>query len=208
MANFCQNCGAPLTGSPKFCTACGAAIAEAAPAPTTTPPETLPSSPATLPEQPPSPPAMGVPIPPPPPGCGPDYGPGGAAFGATERYVPDDDLVSMFLRYDNRLNRKSYILRSLALFAAIFVVAMILAFLSALLKSSAIRTMSQLISLVFAVPGLLLSVRRLHDLNRPTWWIIGNFIPFLNILFACYLVFFKGTDGPNRYGPDPLEGRP
>ena len=33
--------------------------------------------------------------------------------GDGELYMPDIDIKSMFLRYDNRLNRKRYILRSI-----------------------------------------------------------------------------------------------
>jgi uncharacterized membrane protein YhaH (DUF805 family) len=29
-------------------------------------------------------------------------------------------------------------------------------------------------------------------------------IPLLNIVLAVYVICFKGTDGPNDYGPDPL----
>ncbi len=247
MAKFCPNCGAPCIGSPKFCTACGAALTDAAPAPQSPPmpgdtpaapqgqanplPGPDPSQGATAGQpprgdapqeasnslmtrpQPESPqtvyqdaPPFGQPSGPgmPPPG----YGPGATGYpGGGERYVPDEGLVAMFLRHDNRLNRKAYIMRSLALIAAIFVIAMLLGFLSAMLKSPAIRKMSVWISLVFVIPDFMLVIRRLHDLNRSAWWIIIKFIPGLNLLLSCYLLFFKGTEGPNRYGPDPLEGQ-
>ena len=217
MANFCPNCGAPLTGSPKFCPACGAAIADASPVVpasqgTSNPPVARPQGePPALRSQ-----LVNQNVPPPqgqPPGYGPDMeqngdGPGAAGYpGTGEHYVPDEGLVEMFLRHDNRLNRKAYIMRGLAMLAAIFVVAMVLSFLAAVLKNPVIRKMSIWITLLFVIPNLMLAIRRLHDLNRSAWWIIIKFIPGLNILLSCYLLFFKGTEGPNRYGPDPLEGQ-
>jgi uncharacterized membrane protein YhaH (DUF805 family) len=46
--------------------------------------------------------------------------------------------------------------------------------------------------------------KRLHDLERPGthYWLM--FIPIYNIYFFFVLLCRKGTEGPNRYGPDPL----
>jgi uncharacterized membrane protein YhaH (DUF805 family) len=56
------------------------------------------------------------------------------------------------------------------------------------------------------LPGLAISIRRLHDLDRTGWWFLLVFTvvgAIVLIIFACT----KGTDGPNRYGPDPLAGQ-
>lgn len=53
-----------------------------------------------------------------------------------------------------------------------------------------------------------LGVRRLQDLNRSKWLMLMHFIPYIGpIVLGMYLLFFKGTDGPNQYGPDPLQSR-
>ncbi len=124
-------------------------------------------------------------------------------------YVPDEGIVQMFLRYDNRLNRKRYIMRGLALLFAVIVVSTVLGVVLGLagVSDSAIGMLGTLIGLASAVPGCMLAIRRFHDLDRPTWWIIGNFIPIVNVLVSLYLLLAKGTEGPNQYGPDPLEGQ-
>ena len=48
-----------------------------------------------------------------------------------------------------------------------------------------------------------LIIKRLHDLNNNGWWSILIFIPFVNIAFAIYLLFFRGTKEPNRFGNPP-----
>ena len=132
---------------------------------------------------------------------------GAQAFNG-EHYVPDEGIKEMFLRYDNRLNRKRYIMRALALGAAVMVVCLVLGVILGMagMSDSAIGTMGTLIGLGAGIIGLMLAIRRLHDLDRPTWWIIGNFIPFVNVIFGFYLLLAKGTEGPNQFGPDPLEG--
>lgn len=134
------------------------------------------------------------------------YGPEGfAPGGAVPRYEPDTDLQSMFLRYDNRLNRKRYVLRSLALWAAVMILSTVVGLIASFLKIGAVSMLIYLVSLAAVVPGFMLVIRRLHDLDRPTWWCVGCIIPLVNMALAIYLLFFKGTDGPNQYGPDPLE---
>jgi uncharacterized membrane protein YhaH (DUF805 family) len=48
------------------------------------------------------------------------------------------------------------------------------------------------------------TVKRLHDVERPSWhwWLL--LVPVYNIYLALTLVFQRGTLGPNAYGPDPL----
>jgi uncharacterized membrane protein YhaH (DUF805 family) len=48
------------------------------------------------------------------------------------------------------------------------------------------------------------TVRRLHDLNRPSSQFFLLLIPLYNVLFELFLLFAPGTDGPNRFGDDPL----
>lgn len=60
--------------------------------------------------------------------------------------------------------------------------------------------------LALLLPGLAVSIRRLHDLDRTGWWFLLVFTvigAIVLIIFACT----KGTDGPNSYGPDPLAGQ-
>lgn len=124
-----------------------------------------------------------------------------------EIYIPDNDIKSMFLRYDNRLNRKRYILRSLVVTVAIIVVAIILSVIANKLGSTGVAVLGILVSAAPVIPAFMLTIRRLHDLNRPAWWCVGFFIPILNFVLCLYLLFYRGTNGPNRYGPDPLSAK-
>lgn len=63
--------------------------------------------------------------------------------------------------------------------------------------------LSVLLILVFFVPALAVSVRRLHDTERSGWWVLISFIPFIGGLVLLVFTVLEGTRGPNRFGPDP-----
>ena len=59
--------------------------------------------------------------------------------------------------------------------------------------------------LALFLPGIAIAIRRLHDLDRTGWWwliALTGIGMILLIIWDC----MKGTDGPNRFGPDPLAG--
>jgi uncharacterized membrane protein YhaH (DUF805 family) len=69
-----------------------------------------------------------------------------------------------------------------------------------------------LYALAVAVPFLAVSVRRLHDLNASGCYLLVFFlvglIPYIGIISAiAQIIIFaqQGTEGENKYGPDPLQ---
>lgn len=61
------------------------------------------------------------------------------------------------------------------------------------------------------IPAIAVSVRRLHDRDMSGWWYLGflvlSTIPFVSALVSIGMLFLfclKGTEGPNRFGGDPL----
>ena len=59
-------------------------------------------------------------------------------------------------------------------------------------------------SLVNIIPGIALSIRRLHDLDKSGWWMLIALIPLIGAIILLVWDCQKGTEGPNRFGPDPL----
>lgn len=60
-----------------------------------------------------------------------------------------------------------------------------------------------LVSLGLFIPGLSVSVRRLHDIDRTGWWLLLC-ITIIGFFVLLYWAFLRGTPGPNRFGPDPM----
>ncbi len=55
------------------------------------------------------------------------------------------------------------------------------------------------------VPGLAVTVRRLHDIDRSGWWLLLMFVPLLGWFTLFIFYCLDGTPGSNRFGPDPKE---
>jgi len=97
-----------------------------------------------------------------------------------EYYVPDKGFVDTFLRYDNRINRKRYIKRIFALVVISFVFGVVVNITLMIVGVDiAEDTLARALGLLTLIPSLSLMIRRLHDLNRPAWWVIATFIPLL-----------------------------
>ena len=58
------------------------------------------------------------------------------------------------------------------------------------------------------VPGLAVSVRRLHDQDRTGWLLLLGLIPFFGWFALFVLMCLDGTRGTNRFGADPKNPSP
>ncbi|MBN2584135.1 MAG: DUF805 domain-containing protein [Planctomycetes bacterium] len=61
-------------------------------------------------------------------------------------------------------------------------------------------------SLAVLLPGLGVSIRRLHDTGRSGWWILIGFVPIVGFIILLVFMVTEGTKGENAYGPDPKAG--
>lgn len=113
----------------------------------------------------------------------------------------------LFFTSEGRLNRKSYIYRSFFLSIVLFVVQGILSFVAE--TFGALDLLFSIIAFVLGIfqlaANIMMGVRRLHDLDKCGWWMLLLIVPLVNLFFCLYLLFFKGTEGPNEYGDDPLQ---
>lgn len=62
---------------------------------------------------------------------------------------------------------------------------------------------SYLYSLAVLVPGLAVSVRRLHDTGRSGWWIIISFVPLVGCIWLIVLLCLDSQPEANNWGENP-----
>lgn len=74
-------------------------------------------------------------------------------------------------------------------------------------NTTGINPIGAIASLATFLPGLAVSIRRLHDIDRVGWWVLLAFIPVIGWIVLIYWACLRGTVGANRFGPDPLEGK-
>ena len=118
------------------------------------------------------------------------------------------ELINEVYKTEGRLNRLRYLKYQVIWYLISAVIGFILGFVSGFLTSdveSILVTMPTGIwSFIAGVGGIMLSIRRLHDLDKSGWWLILSLVPLVNIFFLLYLWLAPGTAGYNRYGQDPL----
>lgn len=119
-------------------------------------------------------------------------------------------LTTLFFTFEGRLNRQAYIFRGIFLSLTLGILETVLTLCADENVMGAVDILLLLIALACSIlsfwAGLALNVRRLHDLDKSGWWLLIMCIPFVNFFFGLYILSFKGTEGANEYGDDPLQG--
>lgn len=55
------------------------------------------------------------------------------------------------------------------------------------------------------IPDCIVGIKRLHDIDRSGWWVLILYIPIYGIIWFIVEVWLEpGTDGPNRFGEEPV----
>ena len=65
------------------------------------------------------------------------------------------------------------------------------------------KIVEALMYLLILAGSIIVARRRLHDLDRNGWLAVLVVVPLLNVLLFLYLLFARGTEGANEYGPPP-----
>ena len=62
--------------------------------------------------------------------------------------------------------------------------------------------LSMLYGLAVLLPGIAVSIRRLHDTDRSGWWLLIGLIPVVGLVLLYFMVL-DSTPGDNQYGVNP-----
>jgi uncharacterized membrane protein YhaH (DUF805 family) len=114
------------------------------------------------------------------------------------------------LDFDGRSRRKEYWMFFLGLVTiyltllAIGVIALGLSQGIGLLAGT-VLVVCLVVSLALLLPSIAVQVRRFHDQNLSGWFVLLNLIPYFGSLIVLVFMCIPGTQGSNRFGPDPLE---
>ena len=66
-----------------------------------------------------------------------------------------------------------------------------------------VSPLNGIFALITLVPSLAVAARRMHDMDRTGWWLLLLLTGIGGLVLLIWFSF-KGTHGPNRFGPDPL----
>jgi uncharacterized membrane protein YhaH (DUF805 family) len=65
-----------------------------------------------------------------------------------------------------------------------------------------------LFTLAVLLPSLAIGARRLHDTGKSGWWQLIALIPIIGWIILIIFLVTKSDVGANKYGPDPVSGKP
>ena len=102
-----------------------------------------------------------------------------------------------FFIFTNRASRSEY--WWFILFYTIF------ATIPTLVPNENVVVFGYIMSLLLFIPGIAVTVRRLHDINKSGWFILISLIPILGSIIVLVMTIEKGTLGKNRFGEYPLK---
>ena len=111
-------------------------------------------------------------------------------------------VQTFFKRYadfNGRSSRSEYWWAYLGIILITFVVGLV----SGLLGETIGGFIFLIFYLAILVPSIAIGVRRLHDLDKSGWFYLLALVPLVSLILLVWFCM-KGTDGPNRFGPDPL----
>ncbi|NNH26329.1 DUF805 domain-containing protein [Acinetobacter terrestris] len=109
-----------------------------------------------------------------------------------------------------RFGRLSYLgWNMLMSFSILIIIGIIAAFSPGLLADPTTMTGSSMLAtvligiayIVLLYFSFVFTIRRLHDRNHIGWLSLLILVPGINLLFILYLIFAKGDDRSNQYGP-------
>jgi uncharacterized membrane protein YhaH (DUF805 family) len=108
-----------------------------------------------------------------------------------------------YVNFSGRAVRSEYWYWTLFVTIVMFVLGIIDQSLNPGVGIGAFSIVNAIVSLALILPGIAVSVRRLHDIDRTGWWLLLSFT-VIGVLILIYWACLRGTLGQNRFGPDPM----
>lgn len=117
----------------------------------------------------------------------------------------DDTYMPKFFSLNGRIGRVRYFAYGIGTGLLMIPALSLLAVLGALLGNGASGSIGgTIIGYVLYFAALFTQVRRrLHDLNKSGWMGLLMYVPIVNFFFALWVLFARGDEGANDYGPAP-----
>ena len=107
-------------------------------------------------------------------------------------------VYSNYAKFDGRSRRSEY---------WYFTLFTVLVYIAVLILAQFMGRTAMILLYAFAlaslIPGIAVTVRRLHDTDRSGWWILIDLIPLIGAIILIVFLVQEGTGGDNSYGQSP-----
>lgn len=106
------------------------------------------------------------------------------------------EVLKKYAVFSGRARRQEYWM----FFLVNFIVSVVLAIIGWTIDMAFLQS---LYTLAVLLPGLGVTVRRLHDTGRSGWWILIGLVPLVGTIVLLVFMASDSQPGNNQYGPNP-----
>lgn len=114
-----------------------------------------------------------------------------------------DVVKNKYAKFDGRAGRKEFWYFILVNIIIIFTLSLIDGLTGTFSSEIGMGLLSGIYTVVVLIPGIAVSIRRLHDSGLCGWWILLGIIPIIGGLILIILYVRDSTNEANKYGPNP-----
>lgn len=111
--------------------------------------------------------------------------------------------LKKYAEFQGRAQRKEYWMFTLFNFLAMVLLGVVGALLGGGGEGGLGDVLQGLYGLGVLVPGIAVTVRRLHDIGKSGWWGLVALIPLIGSLILIYFAAKDSQPETNEYGPNP-----
>lgn len=115
-------------------------------------------------------------------------------------------VLKKYVDFNGRARRKEYWFFVLFNLIISCVLSAIDVFIGTYSVSAGVGLLAGLYALAVLLPGIGVTVRRLHDTGRSGWWILIALVPLVGWIVLLVFMLIDSQPGTNAYGPNPKEG--
>ena len=115
-------------------------------------------------------------------------------------------VLKKYVEFDGRARRKEYWMFTLFNLLILLLLLAVDVFSGLSNATGGFNPLSTVYSMAVFLPGLAVTVRRLHDTDRSGWFILLGFIPCIGSIVLLVFYIEEGTKGSNKFGSDPKGG--
>jgi uncharacterized membrane protein YhaH (DUF805 family) len=116
------------------------------------------------------------------------------------------EVLKKYAVFEGRARRKEYWYFQLFNFLISLALGFVDMFTGFFDPETGLGFFSGIYALGVMIPGIAVSIRRLHDTGRSGWWLLINLVPLLGSIVFIYFTVLDSIPGSNEYGPSPKKG--
>lgn len=114
--------------------------------------------------------------------------------------------LKKYADFSGRARRREYWFFVLFYIIIVIVLMILDGFVGTNIAGASIGILTGIYMLAMLIPGLAVSVRRLHDTGRSGWWLLIELVPLVGAIVLLVFMVSDSQPGQNAYGPSPKEG--